>query len=46
MSDAHNILQYGNNRNHWKILDLDLDLFIFVTLTQIVTRHTCLNTKP
>jgi len=26
MSDTHNKLQYGNNCNHWKILDLVLDL--------------------
>jgi len=26
MSDAHNKLQYRNNYNHWKILDLVLDL--------------------
>jgi len=26
MSDTHNRLQYGNNYNHWKILDLVLDL--------------------
>jgi len=26
MSDTHNKLQYGNNYNHWKILDLVLDI--------------------
>jgi len=26
MSDTHNKLQYRNNCNHWKILDLLLDL--------------------
>jgi len=26
MSDTHNKLQYRNNCNHWKILDLVLDL--------------------
>ena len=25
MSDTHNKLQYGNNYNHWKILDLVLE---------------------
>jgi len=29
MSDTHNKLQYGNNYNHWKILDLVLDLNYF-----------------
>jgi len=30
MSDTHNKLQYENNCNHWKFLDLLLDLnFIF-----------------
>jgi len=27
MSDTHKKLQYGNNYNHWKILDLVLDIF-------------------
>ena len=26
MSDTHNKLKYGNNYNHWKMLDLVLDL--------------------
>jgi len=36
MSDTHNKLQYGNNYNHWKILDLVLDLknFYFSSLNQ------------
>jgi len=25
MSDTHNKLQYGNNNNHWKVLDLVVD---------------------
>ena len=29
MSDIHNKLQYGNNYNHWKILDLVLDVNYF-----------------
>ena len=29
MSDTHDNLQYGNNYNHWKILDLFLDLNYF-----------------
>ena len=29
MSEAHNKLQYGNNYNHRKILDLVLDLKCF-----------------
>ena len=29
MWDTHNKLQYGNNHNHWKILDLILDLNYF-----------------
>ena len=33
MSDIHNKLQYGNNCNHWKTLELDLDLFIIIFLT-------------
>jgi len=45
MSDTHKKLQYGNNYNHWKILDLVLDIF-FLTLSQTVTRRTYPNTKP
>jgi len=47
MSHAHK-LQYGNNYNHWKILDLALDLinYSFLILTQTLTRLTKLNTKP
>jgi len=29
MSDTHTKLQYGNNYNHWKILDLLLDQGFF-----------------
>ena len=48
MSDTHNKLQYGNNCNHWKILDLDIDafIFIFLILNQILTGQTNLNAKP
>jgi len=47
MSDTHNKLQYGNNYDYWKILDLVLYLkFIFLTLTQTPTRHAYLSTKP
>jgi len=42
MPDTHK-LQYGNNYNHWKIMDLVLDLniiILFPTTTQNLTRHT------
>jgi len=47
MSDTHDKLQYANNYNHWKILDLFLHLkyFSFSNPTQTLTRHTYLNTK-
>jgi len=43
MPDIHDKLQYGNNYNHWKILDWALEKEIFLFLTP--TRHTSLNTK-
>jgi len=30
MSDTHGKLQYGNNYNHWKLLDLVLELNFFL----------------
>jgi len=47
MSDTHNKLQYENNYNHWKKLDLfiDLNYFSFSNPTQTLTPHTYLNTK-
>jgi len=29
MLNTHNMLQYGNNYNHWKIFDLVLDSFSY-----------------
>jgi len=48
MSDTHDKLQYGNNYNRWKTLDLFLDLnyFSFSNSNPNLTRHTYLNTKP
>ena len=42
MSDTNNKLQYENNWNHWKMLDLFLDLncFSFSNPTQTLTPHT------
>jgi len=47
MSDTHNMLQYGNNYNHWKILDLVLDrnCISFSNPNPTPNRHTYLNTK-
>jgi len=48
MSDSHNKLQYENNYNRWKILDLVLDLnyICFSNPNPNHNRHTYLNTKP
>ena len=48
MWDTLNNLQYENNYNHWKMLDLFLDLnyFSFSNATQTLTPHTYLHTKP
>jgi len=50
MSDTHNKLQYqyGNNYNHWKIMDVDVDLnyFSFSSPIQTLTQHTYLNPEP
>ena len=48
MSDTQNKLQYGNNCNLWKILDLVLYLnyFSFSNPNPNPTRYTYLNTTP
>jgi len=38
MSDARNKLQYGNNYDHWKILDLFLNLNDFPYYNPNLTR--------
>jgi len=47
MPDTHSKVQNRNNYNHWKILDLVLItiIFHFLTLINILTRNTYLNTK-
>jgi len=48
ISIIHDKLQYRNNYNHWKILDLLLDVnyFSFSNSNSNLTRHTYLNTNP
>ena len=46
MSDTHDKLEYANNYNHWKMLDLFTDLKYFSFSNPTLTRHTYVNTKP
>jgi len=47
MSDTHTkLLQFGNNYNHWKILDLALDFNYFSFVNPNPTHLAYLNTKP